>query len=122
MRLCNGIDLVSLTRFERALQRHGQRLLDRLFTPAEQKVCAGDVSSFAARFAAKEAVAKALGCGIGAISWQEIEVLRDEFGAPLLRLHGAARQRAQARGTPQAALSLSHDADCAIAQVILFGE
>lgn len=122
MNLHNGVDLVSLPRFERALHRHGQRLLDRIFTPDEQALCAGKVASLAARFAAKEAAAKALGCGIGPVSWLEIEILRDEQGTPVLHLHGAARQQAQIRGTPHTAISLSHDGDYALAQVILFGE
>ncbi len=120
MRLSNGVDLVSLPRFARALERQGERLLRRLFTPAEIEQCGGRVESLAARFAAKEAVAKALGCGIGPISWQEIEILSGENRAPQLHLHGAARRLARQLGLGQGTVSLSHDAGIAIAFVTLY--
>ncbi len=122
MRLKTGVDLVSLPRFERALKRHGPRLLRRLFTPAELEQCAGQTASLAARFAAKEAAAKALGVGIGPVSWLEIEVLRAEHNAPRLHLHGAAQKIARELGVPKTAISLSHDGELAIAFVTLYGE
>ncbi len=117
-----GIDLVSLPRFARALERHGERLLARVFTPAEVALCAGQVASLAARFAAKEAVVKALGTGIGPVGWREIEVLRDTAGAPVLRLHGRAAQRAKALGLIAWSLSLSHTREMAVACVVAWGE
>ena len=87
--------MVEVARIARSHERFGQRFLDRVYTEAEQRLCAERPASLAARWAAKEAVAKALGCGIGDIEWREIEVLTDERGAPLLRLHGAAARLAK---------------------------
>ncbi len=120
MKLQNGVDIISLARFARALERSGQPFLQRIFTPSEIALCAGRTESLAARFAAKEAVAKALGCGIGPISWQEIEILRAPNGAPRLQLHGAAREKALELGLANATLSLSHDGGVAIAFVTFY--
>ncbi len=122
MNLRTGVDLVSLPRFARALERHGERLLARVFTPAEVALCAGQVASLAARFAAKEAVVKALGTGIGPVSWREVEVLRGEDGAPVLRLHGKAAQRAADLGLTDWSVSLSHTHEMAVAFVVALGE
>ena len=122
MRVRTGVDLVALPRFARALERHGERLLARLFTPAEVALCAGQVPSLAARFAAKEAVVKALGTGIGPVGWREVEVLHDAAGAPVLRLHGRAAQRAAALGLTHWSLSLSHTREMAVAFVVALGE
>ncbi len=121
MNLRTGVDLVSVPRFARALERHGERLLARVFTPAEVALCAGQVASLAARFAAKEAVVKALGTGIGPVGWREVEVLRDALGAPMLRLHGRAAQRAAALGLTEWTLSLSHTREMAVACVVAWG-
>ncbi len=120
--LSTGVDLVEIGRFARALNRWGEALLARLFTPAERVQCRGRVSSLAARFAAKEAVSKALGTGIGAVGWQDIEILADERGAPRVVLHRAAARRAQALGLRQWSLSLSHTETCAVAFVVALGE
>ncbi len=98
MKLATGVDLIETQRIQDAIQRHGQRFLKRVFTPAEIDLCQGRPESLAARFAAKEAAAKALGTGIGDISWQEVEVLNDEQKAPLLLLSGAAAPRARLLG------------------------
>ncbi len=122
MILRNGVDVVSLARFERALQRAtGGRLVQRLFTPAEIALCAGRVESLAVRFAAKEAVAKALGVGLGALALHDMEVLHDARGAPLLQLHGTALARATALGLTDWSLSLSHDGGVALAFVTFWG-
>jgi len=115
-----GVDLVEVDRLRRAWTRHGQRFLDRLFTPAEQAYCRRRWPSLAARFAAKEAVAKALGTGLRGIGWHEIEVLSDR-GRPVVRLTGRARDRAQALGLVHFALSLSHTAQLAVAFVVATG-
>ncbi len=86
----SGIDLVEVVRIEKAIVRNGQRFLDRIFTAGEQATCAGDVQRLAGRFAVKEAVAKALGTGIGEVKWLEIEVVTDEIGRPHLQLYGNA--------------------------------
>lgn len=121
MRLATGVDLIEIERLQAALQRHGQRLLERLYTPAERLECENSPASLAARFAAKEAVAKALGTGIGAIGWQEIEILRLASGQPQLILHGAAQRLAAEQGLQHWSLSLSHTHEHAIALVVAFG-
>ncbi|GAB4496058.1 MAG: holo-ACP synthase [Anaerolineales bacterium] len=121
MNLRTGIDLLEIERLQAVLQRHGERFLARIYTPLEREQCAGNLPSLAARFTAKEAAAKALGCGIGDVGWQEIEVLRDEHGAPLLHLHGAAQQRATELGLTLWSVSLSHTQQHAIAMVTAIG-
>ena len=119
--LCNGVDLIEIERVASAIQRHGERFLRRVFTPAELEECHGSPASLAARFAAKEAAAKALGTGIGAVSWLEIEVLRPGDGPPALHLSGAAARRAAALGLTTWAVSLSHSQALAIASVVAVG-
>ena len=116
--LACGVDFIRVDRIEEALDRFGTRFLDRVFTPAEQEYCGGRAASLAARWAAKEAVGKALGCGIGDVAWKEVEVLGDANGAPLLHLHGSAARLAAARNLHQWAISLSHDDGRAIALVV----
>src|ERR1700691_3526248 len=88
----SGIDLVEIGRIQQSMDRYGQRFLDRIFTGAEQEYCLRkrkSAESFAARFAAKEAGAKALGTGIShGVSWLEIEVVREPSGKPTIRFHG----------------------------------
>ena len=91
------------------IERHGERFLQRVFTCNELAACEGRVDSLAARWAAKEAVAKALGTGIGKVKWRDIEVVHDDLHCPCLRLHGAAAILAEARGLTQWAISLAHD-------------
>jgi holo-[acyl-carrier protein] synthase len=117
-----GIDLAEISRLEEKLGRDDRRFRDRVFTPAEIAYCesrASRFSSYAARFAAKEAAMKALGTGWGeGVSWQEIEVVNTEAGAPTLRLSGRALERFNELGASRAHVSLSHSRDTAIAQVI----
>jgi len=122
MRLATGIDLVDLERFKRTLQRQGERFLLRIFTPRELALFSDHTESLAARFAAKEAVAKALGCGIGAIRWQDIEILRDEHNAPNLILYAAALQLAEELGLDTWSISLSHTHRQAVALAVALGE
>lgn len=117
MNLRTGVDLLEIERLQAVLQRHGERFLLRIYTPLEREQCAGNLPSLAARFAAKEAVAKALGCGIGQVAWQEIEIVRDENGAPQLLLHGTAQRRAQSLGLTLWSISLSHTQQHALAMV-----
>lgn len=121
-----GIDLVEVSRIESALARHGPAFLDRIFTAGEQAYCRGRGGAaavhYAARFAAKEAVAKALGCGIGArAGWLELEVVRGDGGAPGVRLHGAAAAHALAIGVESVWLSLTHTRGHAAAQAVAVG-
>jgi holo-[acyl-carrier protein] synthase len=115
--LRTGVDLIEVARMEQTLARHGQRAAERFFTAQERADCAGRAASLAARFAAKEAVAKALGCGIGDVGWQEIEIVRGASGQPELRLHGAARRLADDLGLHEWAVSLSHTHEHALAFV-----
>jgi holo-[acyl-carrier protein] synthase len=121
MKLATGVDLIDIARVEQAVQRHGERFLRRVFTPAELAECESRLESLAVRFAAKEAVAKALGCGIGRVGWQEIEILRGEQNQPLLRLHGMAARLAEEAGLFTWSVSLSHTGDQAIAMVVASG-
>ncbi len=121
MKLVSGIDLIDIERVAAAIRRHGGRFLERVYTPHEQADCQGRVESLAARFAAKEAAAKALGCGIGAVAWREIEVRRGSAGQPELHLSGAAAQRAQAMGLSAWTVSLSHTRTQAAAVVVGLG-
>jgi holo-[acyl-carrier protein] synthase len=122
MNLTTGVDLVELIRVEGAIKRHGPEFLDRIYTTKELAQFSKSLESLAVRFAAKEAVSKALGCGIGDISWQEIEILRDEMDAPVLYLHGKAEQRAGQLGFQTWSVSLSHTDKYAIAFVVAIGE
>lgn len=118
MILRSGVDLVEVARINRMVTQHGEHFLRRIYTPAELADCAGRASSLAARFAAKEAVTKALGTGIGPVTWTEIEVLRDSAGQPLLFLHGAAHDLAARLELANWTISLSHTDSLAIAFVI----
>jgi holo-[acyl-carrier protein] synthase len=122
MRVCTGIDLIEIERIAESIDRHGERFLARVFTPEERKTCAGRVESLAARFAAKEAVAKALGSGIDGFGFLEIEITRDEKGAPGLCLHGVAAERAKQQGLKNWSISLSHSQSHATAIAIGYAE
>ena len=122
MKLATGVDLIEIARMEAALARYGERFLNRIYTPAEIKACGGRVESLAARFAAKESAAKALGHGIGEVGWQEIEVVGDENNAPSLRLYGAAERLAHEKGLTTWSLSLSHERQYAVAFVVAIGD
>ena len=115
-----GIDAVDIDRLRRALVRR-PALAERLFTDAE-RAYAGRVSDpgprLAARFAAKEAVVKALGVGIGAVSWRDVEVVRADSGAPGVSLAGRAAALAEGRGVERWHLSLSHTDSLAVAAVV----
>jgi holo-[acyl-carrier protein] synthase len=116
--LAVGVDLVEVRRIAALVERHGERFTGRVFTPGEVADCDGRAESLAARWAAKEAVAKALGTGIGAVGWHEIEVLRGEGGCPAVLLHGRAAALAADRGLARWALSLAHDGGLALAFVV----
>lgn len=114
-----GTDLCPVARIAAARGRHGQAFLDKAFTAAEQRTCLGrgdPDASFAARWAAKEAVSKALGTGIGAeLGLTSVEVAEDERGAPIVRLDARGEALLRARGGARVLLSLSHDGGLALA-------
>jgi holo-[acyl-carrier protein] synthase len=118
-----GLDVVETAQMERVLGGRGRRFEERVFTPAERGDCDGRADreqAFAARFAAKEACVKALGTGWSeGISFLQVEVVRGDGGAPLIRLSGAAADRARERGVRRVHVSLSHQAGIAAAAVIL---
>jgi holo-[acyl-carrier protein] synthase len=121
-----GVDIVEIPRLRLAIERQGQRLLDRCFTPAEQAYCQSHPEPerfYAARFAAKEAVAKALGTGIGTdLGWLDIEVTRAESGAPSITLTGPGAETARRLGIKTVRISLSHSEHYAVANAIALGE
>lgn len=114
-----GVDLLSVERVAAGIERHGERFLRRFFTPGEREDCEDSPMRLAARLAGKEAVAKALGTGIGDISWLEIEIRnQNERRRPSLQLHGAAADLAAELGLHQWDISLSHTREYALAFVV----
>ncbi|MEW6287915.1 MAG: holo-ACP synthase [Chloroflexota bacterium] len=121
MKLATGVDLIEISRIEEVIARHGRHYLERIYTPAELEQCGRRIESLAGRFAAKEAVAKALGCGIGDVTWKEIEILGDEQNAPQLTLHGEALKRANELGLSTWSVSISHSQSHAVSFVAAIG-
>ena len=116
-----GVDLAEIPRIRHALERWGERFIQRIYTPAEVAHCRGQVPELAARFAAKEAIAKALGTGLVGVSWVEMEVLADHHGKPEVTLHGKALERARALGLSEWAISLTHTDSVVAAFVVAMG-
>lgn len=114
-----GTDIIEIKRVEQSIERYGQRFLDRLFTLKEQEYCLKHKESarhFAGRFAAKEAIAKALGTGISdSIGWLDMEILNDRAGKPNLKL---SKHVKELFGSPSLHLSISHSRDHAVAFAI----
>jgi holo-[acyl-carrier protein] synthase len=119
--LRTGVDLIEIDRVEGIVRRHGSRYLDRIYTRAEQNQSRHNPQFLAGRFAAKEAVAKALGTGIGEVGWLEIEILGDEQNAPTLSLAGAAKKRALELGLADWSVSISHSMTHAVAFAVAIG-
>ncbi len=119
----SGIDLAQIPRFKRFIDEGKLALLERLFTSAERNYALSrkdPASHFAVRFAAKEAFVKALGTGLRfGLSWQQIEIIRDELGRPSLELSGRALELMVEKGAKRSHLSYSHDGDYGVASVIL---
>lgn len=113
-----GVDAAEIPRIAAALERWGQRFLDRVYTPAEQLYCRGKAEKLAGRFAAKEAVSKALGTGIRSLRWRDIEVLPDRRGRPTVYLAGKAAARAEQMGVDWLSVSITHTDTLAIVFVI----
>lgn len=121
MKLATGVDLIEIARIEEIISRHGKHYLERIYTQAELKYCGKRAESLAGRFAAKEAVVKALGCGIGDVTWKEIEILGDEQNAPMLTLTGMAQQKAHELGLVAWSVSISHSQSHSVAFVVAIG-
>lgn len=114
-----GIDLIETQRVAEGIERLGERFLNRFFTAGEREDCGDNPMRLAARLAAKEAVAKALGTGIGEVSWREIEIrCNNDRNRPTLHLHGAAAEVAAEMGLSQWDVSLTHTRDHASAVVV----
>jgi holo-[acyl-carrier protein] synthase len=118
-----GIDVAEVPRIRRSIERFGDRFLRRIFTAGERRYCdskANRVERYAARFAAKEAAMKALGTGWShGVRWVDCEVVRMPGGRPTITFHGRAGEFAVRMGVKNAALSLTHTSEQAIAQLIL---
>jgi len=132
MNISSGIDLIEIERIEKALDRHGEHFLKKIFSVTElerlvkfrerqvnPRLIAAEV---AARFAAKEACSKALGTGIGPVSWREMEILNERSGKPILRLTGKAAQIAGFLGYTSWSVSLTHTRGMAAAVVVAAGD
>lgn len=115
---CVGVDIIEIGRIERVATRWGERFLKRVYTEAELGICKNRAPALAARFAAKEAVMKALGTGVKGVGWREIEVLANSDGKPLLHLYGGAKKKAEELGMRELGISLSHSKEYAIASVV----
>ena len=122
MKIKTGIDLIEINRIRKALERHGERFLERIFTPAEIAECRGRAEALAACFAAKEAIVKALGTGIGPVGWTDVETLHRPSGEPYVVLHGRAQSVAEVLGLKHWAVSQSHSQEMATAVVVAAGE
>ncbi|MEK6255965.1 MAG: holo-ACP synthase [Chloroflexota bacterium] len=116
--LSTGVDLIEVDRIRGAIERQGVRFLKRIYTTKELALCGDNMPSLAGRFAAKEAVSKALGTGIGDVEWTDIEVLRGLNKEPVLHLHGAAIKVAKKKKFKQWSISISHTHEHAIALVV----
>jgi holo-[acyl-carrier protein] synthase len=114
-----GIDIIRIDRIRASLARFGERFTNRVLTPAERAYVRGRPETMAGRWAAKEAVSKVLGLGVRGIGWKEIEIERLPTGAPSVRLHDRAAARAEQLGMGRIAVSISHEAEYAVA--IAFG-
>lgn len=113
-----GVDIIEIDRIEDVIARHGDRFLNRIYTPDEIAHCRGRAPELAARFAAKEAVMKALGTGVRGVSWKDIEVLPNRRGKPLVFLYGRGAQRAKEIELRGLEISLTHSKLYAIASVV----
>jgi holo-[acyl-carrier protein] synthase len=120
-----GVDIAEVARLKAAIERHGETFLRRLYTAAEQEYCErfkNRYERYAGRFAAKEAAMKALGTGWSrGVRWVDVEVVREKGGRPTIKLAGEARKVAEGMGVKNIALSITHTADQAFAQVIFEG-
>ena len=118
-----GVDLVKVERIERMVKKWNQRFLDRIFTPGEQKYSLSfrvPHPHFAARFAIKEAVLKAIGTGWrGGVKWTEIEVVNEPSGKPRVMVHGKVKSLVEASGATDIQASISHDSEYSVGQVVL---
>src|SRR5215469_13052769 len=110
-----GVDIIEVERVKKVFERHGERFLHRVFTDNEILQCRGKATRLAGRFAAKEAISKALGTGLHGVKWREMEVVQLRSGRPSVRLHGFAKLRAQQLGLSAFDVSIADLAQTSIA-------
>ena len=113
-----GVDIIETARIKRVLDKFGDRFLRRIYTDWERAYCRRNVLHLAGRWAAKEAVSKALGLGVRGVGWREIEILRTPLGQPIVKLHGNAELRRMALGLGAMTVSISHIRDLAVAAAV----
>jgi len=120
-----GIDLVKIERIEKIIKRWRNNFIFRIFTPLERDYCEkkkdNKFQSYAGKFAAKEALLKALGLGLREANWKEIEIKNDELGQPIMGTSGKLKNIASTKGVSKYFISISHTKEYAVAQVILEG-
>lgn len=119
-----GVDIVEINRIQAAVEGRKERFLKRIYTEGEREYCLQMPRPFrhlAARFAAKEAVSKALGTGKSGMQWTDIEVCRDSRGRPYIKLFGGAAERAREKGVVDVAISLSFNRNNAVASAVAMG-
>jgi holo-[acyl-carrier protein] synthase len=110
-----GIDIIEVERVRKVYEKHGERFLARVFTQNEVQQCRNKIARLAGRFAAKEAISKALGTGMRGVRWQEMEIVQLRSGRPSVRLHGTAKLRAQQLGLSAFDVSIADLAQLSIA-------
>ena len=118
-----GTDILRISRIENVFNKYGDRFSTRILCRAELNIFEHknkSISFLAKRFSAKEAASKALGTGIGAISWHDFEIKNDSFGAPILKLTGEAKKKMEEIGARQALISLSDESDHVLSFVVIF--
>jgi len=116
--LINGIDIIEIYRIGDVVSKYGDRFLNRIYTRKELDYCRGRAPQLASRFAAKEAVMKALGTGTRGVRWKDVEIIRFPGNRPIINLHSSALKRAKQIGVKHLALSLSHSKEYAVASVV----
>jgi holo-[acyl-carrier protein] synthase len=113
-----GIDIIEVARVRRVFERHGERFLKRVYTEREILQCRGKPARLAGRFAAKEAISKALGTGIHGVAWREMEIVQLRSGRPTVSLHGNAKRRAELLGISAFDVSIADLAELSIAVAV----
>lgn len=117
-----GVDIVEIDRLDSVSPAIRRRFIQRVYTPAELAIIKDENEALAGRFAAKEAVSKALGSGIGFVRWQDIEVLDGPYGEPVLNLYGNAVKIAERLGLDTWSVSISHSRQHAVAIAVAIGQ
>ncbi|HTK08375.1 MAG TPA: holo-ACP synthase [Ktedonobacteraceae bacterium] len=113
-----GIDIIEVERVQRVYTHHGERFLQRVYTETEIRQCRGKIARLAGRFAAKEAISKALGTGLHGVAWHEMEIVQLRSGRPSVRLHGNAKLRAEQLGISAFDISIADLAQFSIAVAV----